>query len=351
MNMKEVLHYLAILKKRWWLILVLVAATVGTIVFTLLTQEPVYEASIKFLFSTPPVAEVTVYDEFRQPSVRDEIPFAKSNFIEVLTSKVVIWDAINALGANVNADQVSAGLTVEELANSEFVRLAVRQRDPQLAADMTNALMDAALKYYGELRARPTTMSSTFINEQLSLAQETWQKAEDELTRFQLQNQIGDLDTQIATEQSLIRSLILQQSIAVAENDTQGADKYSTIISQREETLQSMVGLRSQYTALKAAANQTRDTYELLLNRQTQAKLKENEILNVGFVSALGPATPPSSPVSTFDLKLVLLGALMSLVVGILLAVGWEYLAVHRAMEKAQESEAVDRDTLPEATS
>jgi uncharacterized protein involved in exopolysaccharide biosynthesis len=342
MDIQELLRYLAIIRKRGWLILLLVISTVGGILVIARSHEPVYEASLKFLFTTPPTAEVSVYNEFRQTSLRDEIPFAKANFIEILTSGVVIYDAIETLGADITVDEVAAGLTVEPVPDSEFVELSLQCRDPQLVAIMTNTLMDVALEYYGELRARPTTMSRIFISEQLALSLEEWETAEEDFTQFQIAIKIGDLNAAISTRQELLQSLALSRDTAWAEDDFQAVEKYEAIIAGYERELESSLGLRSQYTALQATANQARGIYELLLDRQTQAKLKENEIRNVGFVSMLGPARKPSSPVP-FGFKLMLVGALVALVVGVSLAFGWEYLETQDIFETERERAATDR--------
>jgi uncharacterized protein involved in exopolysaccharide biosynthesis len=288
------------------------------------------------------MAEVTVYNEFRQTSLRDEIPFAKANFIEILTSEVVIYDAIKILGADITVDELSAGLTVEPVPNSEFVELSLQCRDPQLVAIMANTLMDVALRFYGELRARPTTMSRIFISEQLTLSLEEWETAEENLTQFQIAIKIGDLDAAISTRQELLQSLAFTRDTAWAEDDLQVIKKYEALIAGYERELESSLGLRSQYTALQATANQARGIYELLLDRQTQAELKENEIRNVGFISILGPARKPSRPVS-FSFTLMLAGALVALVVGVSLAFGWEYLETQDIFETERERTATDR--------
>ncbi|MBE9513738.1 MAG: hypothetical protein IMY83_01715, partial [Chloroflexi bacterium] len=288
MSIQELLDYVAILRKRWWLILLLVISTVGTILVISRSQKPLYEASLKFLFTTPPISEVSVYNEFRQVSVGQEIPAAKANFIEMLTSKVVIWDAIETLGADLTGDEVLARLTVEQSPVSGFVELSLQCEDPQLAADMTNALMDTALRYYGELRAKPTTMSRIFISEQLSLSREGWEKAEEKITQFQIEHNIGDLETEIDRQQSLIQSLTLVHDTDSAEGNMEAVARYETIMAQRKQELQNLLALRPRYTTLKTASDQVRGTHELLLARQTQAELKENEIMSVGFINVLG---------------------------------------------------------------
>jgi len=342
MNIRELLDYLAILRKRWWLILLLVISTVGTILVISRSQKPRYEASLKFLFTTPPMAEVTVYDEIRRASVGEEIPSAKANFIEMLTSKVVICNAIETLGADITSDEVLARLTVEQSPNSGFVKLSLQCEDPQLAADVTNAVMDEALRQYGELRARPTTMSRVFIAEQLDLSRGVREKAEEGLARFQAEHKIDNLDTEISAKRSLLQSLTLAHDTALAEGDMQALAGYENIIAQREAELQNLLVLRPRYTEVKTRADQVRETHELLLNRQTQAELKENEIMNVGFISVLEPARKPSKPISS-SLMLVLLGTVVSLAVGVLLSFGWEYLETRDVFETMGDQVATDK--------
>jgi uncharacterized protein involved in exopolysaccharide biosynthesis len=348
MEGQEFLQYLRVLRKRWWLILMLMVSTVGTILIVLYTTKPRYQSSVKFLFSSPPVAEITVYGDFREPTVRDEIPSAKANFNEILGSEAVIWQAIEILGLDMRAKDVV--LTVEPSENSEIVRLLVEMESPQLAADMANTLIDVALKTYGEVRAKPTTMSHAFISQQLESAYAEWMQAQDRLTQFQIENGTSNFHSALESQQILIRSLYLDRDRAMADGNLQKAARYDELIAKREAELQNWIWLSAQYAELETLCEQTYNVYDLLLMRETEAALKENEILNVGFVSVFAPAWPPEYPMSPFSPKLVVFGGIASLVVGAFLALGWEYLETHGAAEAAEPA-GTDRHKLWESVS
>ena len=341
MGIQELLFYLKVLKKRWWLILLLIVSTVGSILAVFYTAKPVYRSSLKFLFSSPPIAELSVYGDFRNPSIREEISYARANFIEILGNPSTIWRAIETLDQDLSVDDIK--VIVEPSETSEIVRLTVEMEEPQLAADMANALMDVALETYGELRARPTTMSHAFISAQLDAAYAKWKQAQEALTEFRIENGISDLDSALEQRQSLVRSLMLERDEALVKENLELAAKYDGVIAQHEVELQNLAWLSSQYAELETTVRQTRELYDLLLSKETEAAIKENEILSGGFVSVLGPARPSKQPISAFNSKVVLLGAIVSLAVGVLLSVAWEYLERQGVFGASGERVAAER--------
>ena len=65
---------------------------------------------------------------------------------------------------------------------------------------------------------------------------------------------------------------------------------------------------------------------EVCKNRNTHfAELKENETRNVGYIQVVEPARKPVRPDSPFNAKIVVAGAVASLIVGVLLALVLEY--------------------------
>ena len=77
---------------------------------------------------------------------------------------------------------------------------------------------------------------------------------------------------------------------------------------------------------LAEAVRQADTLYNYLLDKETEAKLKENEALHLSFVQVLGPARPPSHPLPPINFKILALGAVISLILGVGLAFLWEYL-------------------------
>ena len=71
-----------------------------------------------------------------------------------------------------------------------------------------------------------------------------------------------------------------------------------------------------------------RSTYNFLLDKRAEAQIKENQILELSSIQIITPAYPPKRPVSAISSKLIVLGVVMSLLVGMLLTFLLEYLEI-----------------------
>jgi len=334
MNLEDLLIYWRILRKRLWLIGLLVGTTIGTMLVVMYIAEPVYEASVRFQVRTPPSGDVVLFGEFKQPTAREEIAYAHSEFVDVLTSLAVAWDVVEELGLeDLRGNELATRITVEDVQGSTLTKVSVSANDPQLAADLVNTLMRLALRRYGEIRARSATMAREFIQQQLEIVGQQLDQAEQELIAFKIEHKVGGLDGLIASQQGLIRSLNLERDQALATGQTSVAAAYDRLIAEREAELQQLIGLSTTYTQLERTVDQLQGTYGLLLEKETEAQLKENEILNVSFIQVIGEARVPSKPKPPIRWSTVALGGVVSLITGIMIAFVWEY------VERGQQPE------------
>ena len=67
---------------------------------------------------------------------------------------------------------------------------ATRKESPQLAANLANTLVETALDYYGELRAKSFSSSREFITQQLDEVRNELSNARAALTQFQIENRV-----------------------------------------------------------------------------------------------------------------------------------------------------------------
>lgn len=327
MTMQEILLYLQVIKKRWWLIAALCAVTAGTILFSFFSAPPVYKAGVQFLVNAPPSGGVSLYPTYREPTLADEQAAAQANFIAVLKSTVVAVQTVQDLGVDVNPGVLLQGITVEESRESQLIELTVLASTPDEAALLANGLIESGLRYYGELRASPTTSSRQFILQQLEGAGQDLQRAQQAVIQFQIEHNMGPLAPELDTQQYLISSLRLQRDQAEAEGRQGEMAIYERLIREREAELQNLANLRIEYANLEAELSRAQAVRDLLLSKQTEAILKENEILNTSFVQIVEPALPPRHAVSPFNPAILALGLGVSFVLGTMLSLLLEYLA------------------------
>ncbi len=325
MSTEEFGQYIHILLKRWWLFLILCGTTLGAIFFTFYTAPPQYRATVRFLVNAPPSADVTLYPGFDQPTQNQQIAATQARFMEILKNSTVAWETVRAIETSMDGDELLQRTEVEKPTDSEFVRVSVLADDPQEAADLANGLVDTAKKYYGQILARPSALARQFISQQVEEAFQELQAARQALADFKRENQIGDLPAEIQSQRNILWNLVLEHDQALAQRQVEQALAYESLIAQRQEELQRLIALSDEYEELNNAIRRAEAYYEFLLDKETEAKLKENEILNAGFIQIVEPARPPTRPVSPLDLKVLVIGVMASLVVSTVVAFVLEY--------------------------
>jgi len=333
-------RYARIIFTRLWLIILLVVATEGTVAAISYSQPLVYETSVRFQITTLPPSDVTLYQTTRSTSSSvDPLTATRTDFISVLTSEDVAWDTLEALKLPMSGREVQQMVTVQQVPDSDFIILTVKAGNPQQAADLANGLITAAVKRYGDLNAQPLQSSETFIASQLDQTQKALQQARTNMAAFQASHKLGSLDTMISSQVSLIRSLQLNHDEAVAQGDQARAATYQSLMDQRSADLTALINLSGQYDDLQTQIDNLQTTYDFLQSKMTQAQLTDNEARNLDSVQVFGPARVPDQPNPRLSLSLMVLGAAVATVVGVLLAFLWEYLAPSRPKTPAHPRE------------
>lgn len=326
MDIRDLIVYWGIIRKRLWLVALLVGVTLVTVIAVSAMKPALYRTSLRFQVTAAPPADVSLYEAFRASAYRDEIAITRANFIAVLTSLEVAWQAVNELNLDLLGNELVTMISVEESSDSDFVRLIVTSEDPQLSADIANTLITLAVRRYGELNARPITTTREFIQSQLEQQRLELEQAQAELITFKAENNFGTLESSLSAQQELIRSLELSHDRAIAEGDLTLAQKYNLLINQRQGDLQQLILLSGEYSVIETRVRQLQNTYNFLLEKHTEAQLKENEALNLGFVQVLGPAIIPHTPEGWLNLSIVALSLVVALTVGVMLAFLLEYI-------------------------
>jgi uncharacterized protein involved in exopolysaccharide biosynthesis len=325
MNDGEVQTYWRVIRKRLWVIGLLMIVTLGVMLAVFFLSKPLFKATTLFQVTSPLPAEVSLFSEFKTSSNRDELLYTRSNFLTVLQSEYVLNQVIDELDLNMDVDSLLKRMVVEPEKGSDFIKLSITAEDPQLAAAIVNTQMDKGSQFFGELSAKSITANKEFIEQQLQDIKEQLNEAKADLIQFQIENRVGSLEGLLSAQQTLVTEMELKRDRALV--DEEGEAKIAAVdevITVREGELQDLILLSAQYDALRDRVNKLQETYSTLLDKETEAVLKENEILNARFIQVI-PAEEPAHPLPQVNLKILLLGALVSLALGIMLAFILEY--------------------------
>jgi uncharacterized protein involved in exopolysaccharide biosynthesis len=254
------------------------------------------------------------------------IASTRADFVYIITTLEVAWQTVEELGLPMMGRELADRVTVEEERGSDFVRVVVTAEDPGLAAEIANTLIEVALRRYGELYAFPNTLTREFISSQLDQVEQELSEAQAEMLKFKIAHGIGALEDAMGTQYTIIRSLILAHDEAMAEGDLQKAARYEDIINRRRAELENLIQLGGEFGALESRVRQLGDTYNFLLGKETEARLKENEALNLGFIQVLGQALVPEETEPRISIPAISLGIVVALGLGVIIAFLWEYI-------------------------
>jgi uncharacterized protein involved in exopolysaccharide biosynthesis len=337
MEVQDVFKYLKIVRKWWWAIALLFVATVGTMLAIAFLTEASYEATVTVQVSAPPPQEAPLFSEFSWQALRTEIEYTRASLSEVLLEGDIPYRVLEALpDVHMTAGELHDKMEVETPDNSQLMHVRVRAPDAETAALLANKVAEVGLQRYGQLLAQPTANTREFIERQLEAAKEELGTAEAQLTQFQIENKIGDLDSATKSQYELLRSLKGQRDLERAAGNVAKAQAIDETILEREVELQNLIGLSAEYYAMVDYVEQMRSFYNFLFDKKTEAQIKEDQILELGSIQIITSARPPLRPVAAISNKLIVLGAVASLLTGVLLTFLLEYLEVSGAFRGFQ---------------
>lgn len=391
----------AILRRRWWLIALIVVGAVAVTLAVTLTQPPAYRSSLRLQALALDDQEVALYTRRSTGAVSEQIELTQFNFNETLQSSLVAWRTIRDLGLDISANQLLANLSTS--AAGDFVTVTYDGATPEEAMDVLNRHVENALSYYNGVRSRPASVAGQFVATELSAQGQTLRRAQDALLQFQLEHTVGDLPREINAVQDALRTLrsardsaqvqasqadtlaaqytaqaeqteselaaaqqALNELLAAAEApaaeqqariDAQAAlvadlgqasrDQRSAaraqeaiaagqrtvaaqnenLLNQRTGDLAQLIGLSSDYNTLQAEVDSALADYDFLRSKAAEARLKEAQAITVGSLQIVDPAFLPSEPGGSSALRVTLLVAVVSLLLGLVVAMLLEFIS------------------------
>jgi len=348
--MEELLSYLRIIRKWWWVIVLVFLSVVGTILIISLRQETQYQASVTLQVSAPPPQEVPLYSQFGRQALRDEIDQTRISLSEYMLEGDAPHRALERLpDIPMKGGELRDRTTTEVPEDSQLVRVQVRSADAETAALLANTLVEAGLESYGELQARSTASTRQFIQDELENVRKELRAAEAELAQFQIVNRVINLEKAIDAQYDYIKSLRMTGDLARAEGNIEKAQAIEETIIRREIDLQNLIGMMSEYNTLVEHLSQVRASHDFLLASEEEAQIKESQILALGYIQIITPALPPRRPIPVIQPNLFVLGGIASIAVGVVLVLFLEYVRISGAFQGfRRQLERSEIQTLPD---
>lgn len=369
MDVTELLTYLRIIGKRLWLILLLVVVTVAVIVAMVVTEPPVYRATVRLQV----IASDPLFSPTGTASYQDLIG-ARDDFVGALSSPQVAWETVGDLELGIDAISLLGHVAIGK--DDVYVTVNVEAETPEMAFQIAETHVNNALEYYRAERARPAQVFRTFLAAQLKEEGQVLSETNNELLEFRLKNNIVRPDNEALSYQAMVRDLQLErdrteieairaeavakemearaQDAAAKADEAQRREasgtatyytnlaqryaaqsldyeitaiaaraaiaKYDQLIAEKRAQMLTLIQLDDVYSSLSAAVSRIEANYNFLLSKDNEARLRESQANSVGFIDILEPARYPDQQAASKLPRLVFIGVVVSLLSGIILA-------------------------------
>lgn len=326
----------ALLRRKWVVIGACVLTIAAAYIITL-AATPIYEASTTLLIKDPNASGERMFLDTGGSVVTRNL---LQNSVQILRSRQVAEMAEARLSPAARAqlqERLSEYITIQPVANTETIVVSARHPNPQVAAEIANAVAESFIEFNRELNRSELTVAREFIEEQLAIAEEQLRQAEEALKTFR--ENMGPVSPSDETRTLLSRisdleARQLEAQLNYEDAVRRGATAEAAAHAARREALQQEIAVLEERLAalperemMLAALTRERDVLEhtFLLLRSRYEDVRIAEAMRAPTVAIIDPAVPPENPVSPRPMLNVALGAFLGLFLGLAAVFVWEF--------------------------
>jgi len=252
-------QFLSVMRARWWVVLGVLAATVGATVAISWSMPRQYTASTSFLLDIKPdPVSAVVYGGLPSPAfMSTQVDIIRSDSVGLRVARntklgenpQVRQQWLEASEGQGSIEQWLVDLFRRQLEvlpsrESNVITVSYKAPDPRSAAAMANAFVEAYMQISLELRVDPARQYSSFFDTRAKEAREALEKAQNRLSEFQKEKGITSaeerLDIENARLNELSSQLVSLQAVA-AESSSRQAQAISTQGDRLPEVLNNAV--------------------------------------------------------------------------------------------------------------
>ncbi|MBD2339196.1 polysaccharide biosynthesis tyrosine autokinase [Calothrix sp. FACHB-156] len=257
--------YWQIIQRRWYPSLGIFFPVIFITLLFSHFQKPAYEAEGKLMFQrsntistmtgvAPELGklEAVTQDDKTNP-LNTEAEIIRS--IPLVQKTIIELDLKNELGLPLKPREFLKNLTVKDIKGADVIQISYRDRDPKIAAEVVNTVMQAYLDYNVSSRRKEAAAARKFITMQLPTAESIVSNAEAELARFKEKNKVVSLQEEASKSIELVTDFQRQ----IGESQSQIAD-----INSQSESLRQQLNMTSQQAVAATNVSQTAGVQDIL---------------------------------------------------------------------------------------
>ena len=223
--------------------------------------------------------------------------------------------------------QIKAAVSINPIKNTQLINISYEHRQPELAAEIANAYVQAYIQHIRDFRIQQTINASSWLEDGVLILKDNLNQAEQALADF-LQQENLNYDSEVAhlTSNELnnlthklnqIRAALLTQSfkknLALIKQNEQAV---LTELEQKKAEYRSIIRQKTRYKALSREVASSSELYNMFLMR-----LKETNLTNELNPSTANQTSIAKPPLETFKPKrtLILLFVILLALIGLVL--------------------------------
>ena len=231
-----------IIKKRWWLFILLPVVTAVAIFIISATAEPEYIASERLQIIPNDTLVVPLFSRAPVLTTAQQIQSVHDDFYDVVRNPSVAWKTIADLNLDMSADELISRIDTQHL--SEFITVSARMPSPELAQEVVTTHTQNAINTFRKIRVNPAQSTLDFLNSQVEAQARVLADAREALQKFQLEHEVSRLPDEIAAAQDFQRQLTAERDRLSTESASAKA-MAETYQQQAEESRKQAEALRS----------------------------------------------------------------------------------------------------------
>src|SRR3990170_8104232 len=178
----ELRHYYEVLRKRAWIIALLVIVTVGGLVYQVTSQPPLYQADVSILVR-PQILAPTAFEDTSFSAFQGALRATVINNLAYLVKSRAVLERV-AEKLKMSEASLAASVKVAGIPGTDFVVVSAKHREPAQAALIANTTTQEFVSFYGQINRSEATSTRKFIEDQLALARKRLTGSEQALLEF-----------------------------------------------------------------------------------------------------------------------------------------------------------------------
>lgn len=244
----ELTQYIRLIRRWFWLILLLAIIAGGVSYLVNMNQPLVFEAS-----TTISIGQYINSPNPNFGEIRTGIELAQT-YAEIIRTYDVLQGTVDALNLPMSTTQLERLFSVQLISGTSLMVISVRHTDPNLAADIANGLAEQLIRKSPTNLTEEQLQQVEFANAQIQALNAQIEEARDNLDEINaelLAAQDSDDITRLSLEKNIVVEQINSASATVAEFT-------STVVSLQQRTNSLEMVDRARIPTIASAANPTR---------------------------------------------------------------------------------------------